>query len=42
MIYVGHSKFRRRPMERVLEEVEPNRAELGPRAIIGHGGGALP
>jgi hypothetical protein len=42
MVYVGHSKFRWRPMQRVLEAVEPVRTELGPLAIIGHGWDTLP
>jgi hypothetical protein len=42
MIYVGHSKFRWRPMQRVLDAVEPIRAELRPLAIIGHGWDAVP
>ncbi len=42
MIYVGHSKFRWRPMQRVLEAVEPICTELRPLAIIGHGWDTLP
>jgi hypothetical protein len=42
MVYVGHSKFRWRPMERVLRAVEPIREEVGRIALVGHGWDALP
>jgi hypothetical protein len=42
MIYVGHSKFRWRAMERVLRAIEPVRHEVGRLAVVGHGWDALP
>jgi glycosyltransferase involved in cell wall biosynthesis len=42
MVYVGHSKFRWRPMERVLRAIEPNRERVGRLALVGHGWDALP
>lgn len=42
MIYVGHSKFRWRPMARVLHAVEPVRAKLGRIGLVGHGWAELP
>jgi hypothetical protein len=42
MIYVGHSKFRWHPMQRVLEAVEPVREQLGRIALVGEGWGGLP
>jgi hypothetical protein len=42
MTYVGHSKFRWRPMERILRAIEPNRARIGRIALVGHGWDALP
>src|SRR5216684_1314254 len=37
MIYVGHSKFRWRPMTRVLEGIEPIRQQLGRIGLVGYG-----
>ena len=42
MIYVGHSKFRWRPMERALRAVEPVRDRVGRLGVVGHGWGELP
>ncbi len=42
MIYVGHSKFRWAPMERVLRAVESVRAQVGRLGVVGHGWGELP
>jgi hypothetical protein len=42
MVYVGHSKFRWGPMERVLRAIEPVREEVGRIALVGHGWDALP
>jgi len=42
MIYIGHSKFRWGPMERVLRAVEPVRSRVGRIGIVGHGWDALP
>jgi hypothetical protein len=42
MVYVGHSKFRWRPMKRVLQAVEPIRGAVGRVALVGHGWDALP
>jgi hypothetical protein len=42
MAYVGHSKFRWRPMERVLRAIEPVRDHLGRLALVGHGWGSVP
>lgn len=42
MLYVGHSKFRWRPMERVLKAVEPVREMVGRIGLVGHGWDALP
>ncbi len=42
MVYVGHSKFRWRPMERVLKAIEPVRKRAGRLAIVGHGWDELP
>lgn len=42
MVYVGHSKFRWWPMQRVLKAVEPNREDVGRIGIVGHGWDALP
>ena len=42
MVYVGHSKFRWGPMERVLRAVDPLRERVGRIAIVGHGWDALP
>lgn len=42
MAYVGHSKFRWGPMERVLRAVEKIRADVGRLAIVGHGWDVMP
>jgi hypothetical protein len=42
MIYVGHSKFRWRPIRAVLGAIEPVRPRLGRIALLGHGWDALP
>ncbi|HYR97568.1 MAG TPA: glycosyltransferase [Gemmatimonadales bacterium] len=42
MLYVGHSKYRWRPMERVLRAIEPARAEVGRIGVVGHGWDATP
>jgi hypothetical protein len=42
MVYVGHSKFRWRPMERVLRAIEPVRGRVGRIGIVGHGWDAIP
>ncbi|HKB00793.1 MAG TPA: glycosyltransferase [Gemmataceae bacterium] len=42
VLYVGHSKFRWRPMHRVLQAVEPVRERLGRVGLVGHGWGAPP
>lgn len=42
MVYIGHSKFRWGPMERVLRAVEPNRGRVGRIALVGHGWDELP
>jgi hypothetical protein len=42
MIYVGHSKFRWRPMHAVLRAIQPVRRQLGRVALLGHGWDALP
>jgi glycosyltransferase involved in cell wall biosynthesis len=42
MVYVGHSKFRWRPLARVLRAVEPIRPQVGRLALVGHGWGAPP
>jgi hypothetical protein len=42
MVYVGHSKFRWGPMERVLRAVEPLREGVGRIGLVGHGWDALP
>lgn len=42
MVYVGHSKFRWRAMERVLRAIEPVRERVGRIGLIGHGWDALP
>jgi hypothetical protein len=42
MVYVGHSKFRWRPMHRVLRAVEPVRDKVGRIALVGDGWDALP
>jgi len=42
LLYVGHSKFRWRPMHRVLKALEPVRARVGRVGLVGHGWGAPP
>ena len=42
MIYVGHSKFRWHPMQRVLQAMEPIRNQMGRIALVGEGWGSLP
>ena len=42
MLYVGHSKFRWRAMERVLRAAEPIRDQVGRIGVVGHGWDALP
>ena len=42
MVYVGHSKFRWRPMESVLRAVEPIRDQIGRIALVGHGWDSFP
>jgi hypothetical protein len=42
MIYVGHSKFRWRPMMQILKGVEPIRQKLGRIGLVGHGWNAPP
>jgi hypothetical protein len=42
MIYVGHSKFRWRPMERVLRALEPIRHQLGRIGLVGYGWESAP
>ena len=37
MAYVGHSKSRWKPLERVLRAIEPARKDIGRIALIGHG-----
>ena len=42
MVYVGHSKFRWWPMERVLRAIEPVRDRVGRIGLVGHGWDAPP
>jgi hypothetical protein len=42
MVYIGHSKFRWGPMERVLRAVEANRNHVGRIALVGHGWDRMP
>jgi hypothetical protein len=42
MLYVGHSKFRWRPMSRVLRAIEPVRDAVGRLGVVGHGWQQLP
>jgi hypothetical protein len=37
MVYVGHSKFRWGPMERVLRAIAPVREQVGRIGLVGHG-----
>jgi glycosyl transferase family 1 len=42
MLYVGHSKFRWRPLSRVFQAIEPIREHLGGLGLVGYGWGAPP
>src|SRR5713226_831070 len=42
MIYIGHSKFRWRPMLNVLRAIEPIRARVGRVGLVGYGWSSLP
>lgn len=42
MLYVGHSKFRWAPMQRVLNAIEPVRDEMGRIGLVGHGWNVVP
>jgi hypothetical protein len=42
MCYVGNNWYRWRGLCRVLEALEPVRAEVGPLALVGHGWGSPP
>lgn len=42
MVYVGHSKFRWEPMERVLQAIAPVRERVGRVGLVGHGWDAVP
>jgi hypothetical protein len=42
MLYVGHSKFRWRPMMRVFKGVEPVRAQLARIGLVGYGWDSQP
>ncbi len=42
MIYLGNSKFRWLPMQRVLQAIEPVRDEIGRIGLVGTGWDALP
>ena len=42
MLYVGHAKFRWRPMKRVLRAVEPVAAKVGRVGLVGVGWAQLP
>jgi hypothetical protein len=42
MIYVGHSKFRWRPMLSVLQAIEPIRERVGRIGLVGYGWECLP
>lgn len=42
MLYVGHSKFRWGPMQRVLRAIEPVREQVGRIGLLGYGWDALP
>jgi glycosyltransferase involved in cell wall biosynthesis len=42
MVYVGHSKFRWRPMTRILKSVEPIRERLGRIGLVGYGWNSPP
>jgi hypothetical protein len=42
MVYVGHSKFRWAPMQRVLQAIEPIRDRVGRIGLVGEGWGRPP
>jgi hypothetical protein len=42
MIYIGHSKFRWRPMHAIFRAIEPIRPRLARIALVGYGWNALP
>ncbi len=42
MLYVGHSKFRWRPMHGLLQAIEPIRDEIGRIGLVGYGWASLP
>jgi hypothetical protein len=42
MIYIGHSKFRWRPMHSILRAIEPIRSRLARIALVGYGWAKLP
>jgi hypothetical protein len=42
MLYVGHSKYRWRPLERVLRAIEPSRSDIGRIGVVGHGWDSTP
>src|SRR5262249_43881547 len=42
LLYVGHSKYRWRPMQRVLRAVEPVRGRVGRIGLVGHGWSGAP
>jgi Glycosyl transferases group 1 len=42
MVYVGSNWFRWRALRRVLEAIEPVRADVGPIAVAGHGWDQMP
>lgn len=41
-LYVGHSKFRWQPMQRLLEAIEPIREQVGRIGTVGHGWDSTP
>ena len=42
MVYIGHSKFRWRPMQGILRAIEPIRPRLARIALVGYGWAELP
>ena len=42
MLYVGNSKFRWKPMARLLRAIESARSAIGRIGLVGHGWGAMP
>jgi hypothetical protein len=42
LTYVGHSKFRWRPMQQILRGIEPARGQLGRIGLVGYGWSAPP